>query len=117
MEGTLISFETSKIAKEKGFDLDCKTRYKPDGKVARRAMDYIMYDTYPKVAQSILQKWLRETKGIHANAIWACWTNKKYRSEVTVLGKQWPEDSLSDAIYETYEDALEAALIEALKTI
>ena len=81
MEDTLISFETAKLAKEKGFDWSVswyathkrKAPTNPDSfypelstfKNWNNNEDLNFYDRYSTPTQSLLQKWLREIYGIH----------------------------------------------------
>lgn len=66
MRESYITFETAKLAKSKGFFVNNKNTkmYKPDGKIATKAMDYMRYELYSKVTQSVLQRWLMEEFGI-----------------------------------------------------
>jgi len=128
MEDTLISFETAKSAKEKGFtEGDHKTIYTELGN--------IMYDEdgySPEVyllapSQNLLQKWLREVHKYHITI------NIKYDHstesvsgfiiKIFNLNQQFPYiwycdlHLLEDGLYQTYEEALEVGLQEALKLI
>ena len=82
--------------------------------------------------QSLLQKWLREKHNLHIqinNTVLQNLVTKKYNWAVGFLGqfdfakigvKVWEFDDTEDAIklfYNKYEEALEVALIEALKLV
>lgn len=116
MEETLIKFETSKLAVAKGFPRDAMAHYNASGKTARKATDYIMGSVYPKAPQSVLQKWLREEHNIHVAPFQL--PQRKWGYVVEEISENMSEPVKSDVIYaDTYEEALEAALIESLKTI
>lgn len=97
MQEELVTLETAKLLKEKGMFTDIE---------------------FP--TQSIVQKWLRETKDLHIEI---------YRSAVGygyVIVKAnngtWREDDDSrgpndGGEWDTYEEALEAGIREALKLI
>lgn len=119
MQEQLISFETAKLAKEKGFDISSDKGYYThgesvlklwtDGENWNNQKDFLCYCP----TQSLLQKWLRE---IH-----------KISVEVHVGEDEWEVEIFSiigfsimissGVIYETYEEALELGLQEALKLI
>tara|TARA_R110001606_G_scaffold391495_1_gene559642 strand:+ start:65 stop:349 length:285 start_codon:yes stop_codon:yes gene_type:complete len=93
MKEQLITFETAKLAKEKGFELNGYT------------------NDIEAPTQSLLQKWLREEHEIHLTVTsisqesWQCHITKIGDS----LGKKYFED------FYNYEEALEKGLMEALK--
>lgn len=65
MEDQLISFETAKLAKEKGFEEKTKTWYNFSGlSVSGEQSQYPSNDkrfpSYSRPTQSLLQRWLRE---------------------------------------------------------
>ena len=101
MEDTRINFETAKLAKEKGCNLEnCTCGGYPD---------CICYDK--RISQSLLAKWLREEHNIHLIA---------YKN-INIDGYDWcyiTTDGITNInSYKTYEEALELGLIEALKLI
>lgn len=130
MEETKIGYKLAKLAKEKGFDLECIYRYQPRefGKKGvtplRSAMGGVKYDwnhfCYSDYAsaptQSLLQKWLRKKHNLHVNPsynhldnngsymVWFFDQNKNH-SDVWYDG------------YSSYEQALENGLIRALNMI
>ena len=118
MEEQLISFETAKLAKEKGFDWLVDTYY----------LGSVRYDTIePKSynknkikvsapTQSLLQKWLREEHSLHIELTPTVikegyWYSCVYHLEefYTIL-----VDRKKDL---SYEEALEAGLKKALELI
>jgi len=104
MNEQLISFETAKLAKKKGFDWVVFGDYTKDG---------ILIHTTPTAkykapTQSLLQKWLREEKEIFIDVSYGN------------LNKKWYYSVSSTGFGETkkdYEEALEAGLKEALNLI
>lgn len=121
MKEQSITFETAKLAKEKGFkqrDIEVGfSYYKPDGeklKLREYGTEFIKYCT-PFCTQSLLQKWLRESHQISIK-IDDFYTDSKLKFDYNIckLGSQ--EDN-PKGLFETYEKALEEALFEALKLI
>ena len=101
MEDTRINFETAKLAKEKGCNLEnCTCGGYPD---------CICYDK--RISQSLLAKWLREEHNIHLIA---------YKN-INIDGYDWcfiTTDGITNInSYKTYEEAYEIGLQEALKLI
>ena len=101
MEDTRITFETEKLAKEKGCNLEnCTCGGYPD---------CICFDK--RVSQSLLAKWLREEHNIHLIA---------YKN-INIDGYDWcyiTTDGITNInSYKTYEEAYEIGLQEALKLI
>lgn len=131
MKEQIISFETAKLAKEKGLtDKEYSTSYYfPDGKID---LDKLMKNTINKTdnmvfyapTQTLLQKWIREEHRIHLviepsvqgdELVWDCqWIstkihNKTYKSFLP----QWATTNCCDS----YEQALEEGLVKTLKMI
>lgn len=111
MTEQLISFETAKLAKEKGYIDMSYPVYSYDG---FKILSYTnSMNVYPCSTQSLLQKWLREKHNIEVNPCHSCngeydlWTNNGNLLQVNGLYKN----------YKTYEEALEQGLQEALKLI
>lgn len=114
MKEQLISFETAKLAKEKGFYIEDQNNHIPK---------------YNLPTQSLLQKWLREVHnsfievGIHSpKNKYFTKKNLRYFVEINYYGKNFnlemtnKEDFLKTNI-KSYEEALEIGLQEALKLI
>lgn len=109
LEG-LISFETAKLAKEKGFKKLCDFSYDEDGILTGNCEQSY---NYVAPTQSLLQKWLREKHDIHI-------TITSISQESWQYHIQKPKDKLGDNYeedFENYEEALEVGLQEALKLI
>ena len=136
MKEQLISFEASKLAKDKGFNLEVYNAYRGDNKnlvdlgdvwhygceggmeLEEWFYDYNSYSHRLLISaptQSLLQRWLREVHDISIK-VDDYYYNSKVRYDVNVskLGSQ--EDN-TKGVYETYEQALEAGLLEGLKLI
>ncbi len=89
----LISFETAKLAKEKGFNEQCSAP-----------------------TQSLLQKWLREVHNIHVNVSYGLTFTFKINGDLK--GNDYVDYSNIEEYWSrTYEEALEKGLIEGLKLI
>ena len=129
MEDQLISFETAKLAKEKGF-WGIFLLYKKDGTTWNSCFlgEDEFKECYPAPTQSLLQKWLREKHNFHI----------EIKSNSHSQGNQGLWEYLTTPIFEkghilnyldtskrqgngcglnTYEDCLEEALMVALKLI
>ena len=113
MNEQLISLETSKLAKEKGFD-----RIKIVSKNNIEA-------AYNAPTQSLLQKWIREVHNIHINIDYGCGItlrNEYYQYSYSLedINKAEEEErfeQFAGEIYPTYEASLEAGLYNALLLI
>jgi hypothetical protein len=92
-----ISFETAKLAKEKGFKGIC-------------FQDEMGGDIFP--TQALLQKWLREEHNIHIMIFPSLDLTEYY---VDVISKE--DRTFIDTPHNTYEEALEQGLVEALELI
>ena len=117
MEEQLISFETAKLAKEKGFNISGINIYENENLLCDVEFKNWNNGTLCLLAptQSLLQKWLREkhqlfitvnAKGVIDEIVWY--------NNVTIRTKK---DHKFENYYRTYEEALEVGLLEALKLI
>ena len=113
MQETIVSFKTAKLAKEVCFnDLDSK-QYSEDG---LEPIKGFVYNGISAPTQALLQKWIREIHGLHINIdlgigwgyqlIHAGWTKKPFS-----------EKFVDEKNFNTYEEALEEALYQALLLI
>lgn len=124
MEDTRVTFETAKLAKEKGFKIPTTVMYKGNEKsyghnnewgIDEKRLDgkfpYTNQQWYSIPTQSFLQKWLREEHNIHLIA---------YKN-INIDGYDWcyiTTDGITNInSYKTYEEAYEIGLQEALKLI
>lgn len=123
MTEEFVTLETAKLLKEKGFNEYCKNVI-DIGNILRVTL-YRTNSNLPKQCfslptQSLAQRWLRETKNLHIEI---------YRSAVgygyaivKADNGTWQEDDDSKGtndggLWDTYEEALEAGLVECLKLI
>ena len=121
----LVSFETAKLAKEKGFYERSGTWYdKNDGRV-NAFFPNCEYDCKALIenriifihSQSLLQRWLREVHKLHVEILLTDNAPyKQYYYRIMEIGKYF---SLShDGVYkDTYEETLEIGLYKALELI
>ncbi len=129
MKEQLITFETAKLAKEKGFDELTLNLYVVDPDVrtvkannnGRTNSNYIErkdYKVYSRPTQSLLQKWLRDKHFIYVSVIPSYIGNDfKKRLYFELSFNKYIRQVLGSGYKETYEEALEEGLIEALKLI
>lgn len=126
MTEELVTLETAKLLKEKGFDWKCERTISCD-KIIRRwnrpqdmsccteidgeLVEFLCPTLY------VAQKWLRETKDLH---IGICYSHKLfwYYEIMSVSNHVLVGLANRPSIhYNTYEEALEAGIQEALKLI
>ena len=123
MTEEFVTLETAKLLKEKGFNEYCKNVIDIDNIL--RVTLYRTNSNLPKQCfslptQSLAQRWLRETKNLHIEI---------YRSAVgygyaivKADNGTWQEDDDSKGtndggLWDPYEEALEAGLVECLKLV
>ncbi len=129
MNEDYVSLEVARLLKEKGFDSHYSTYfYKKKLQISvpykgQEQKYWLQKDVYPKPTLYMAQKWLRETKGIY---IWVepvighRWTVSFCDLNVCAEESDWIERELHKdgyPIYDSYEDALNAGILEALKSI
>lgn len=123
MKEQVISFETANLAKKKGFDLEVQYTYADDEGNADFFDDWENWnsyeDDYSAPTQSLLQKWIREKHEIdifiepfHIDKKSYYVLHGVYNSYET---RNFPVGDRPT--FDTYEQALEVALQEALKLI
>ena len=143
MEEQLISYETAKLAKEKGFDEKVYREYDKSGylRCTSKSADVVLgpYDEllksteYPAPTQSLLQRWLREVHncfidilphrdGDSKNKQWKSKKDVFWTVEVDYYGKNFEINLTNNADFtqhfnKTYEEALEIGLYQALLLI
>lgn len=126
MEETLISFETAKLAKEKGYiNRECKQfnrigthTYESTCSVkVANDLNFVI----PRPTQSLLQKWLRDIHKLHIYIETTPEFDKtqgsKYKSAVAVAFQPFRWTTAHYYLGDTYEEALEAAIFKALSLI
>lgn len=129
MTEEFVTLETAKLLKEKGFKEDVFTFYEVDCVEG----DMILSETYDESenfnekndclsapTQSLAQKWLRETKNIHI-CVYNCACGYGYEiskaDNGTHITSSVYEGTNDGGEWDTYEEALESGLQEALKLI
>lgn len=122
----IVTYEVAKLAKEKGFDVPTAEFYNDDGNIGcyPRAFNHNEFPDgdYAAPTQSLLQRWLREEKGL-------CISVEAYPT-LAIMGKvcfAWVIKSGSDGhfmetndsfqTFSTYELALEDAIKYALENL
>ena len=119
MNEQLISFETAKLAKEKGFKLGSGWQIRSlfnikDGTTfCEKTIETPEY-ACERCTQSLLQKWLRDKYCIHVEIIWVDTLSDIYVYHISTTNNATRPDSI---FYHSYEEALEFGLQEALKLI
>lgn len=125
----LVSFETAKLAKEKGFNLNFPTAvYTEEGDlwISQNLLnERITGKPFPKIlftapTQSLLQKWLREVHHIFLHVVT---DNEKYdfhgwdMIHPISINEDIREIGGEPCRYNSWEEALEIGLQEGLKLI
>lgn len=123
MEEQLISFETAKLAKEKGFDgycYDCFNSYgclnsngwceyiQDNDTILPFKSSALKKEDFLRPTQSLLQKWLREEHNINVYCVPTEIDETKWYNNIASSYKVYTG---------TYEEALEKALYHMLKLI
>lgn len=133
MQEQLVTFETAKLAKDKGFTLDGDNKcYIPNGQLFPSSFAVSNYDAaiareFTKFVyaptQSLLQRWLREVHklDIQIEPVWGNF-NMTIREYCTWIPYTKEEDELdpedeAPEYFSTYELALEKSLKDALNLI
>lgn len=125
MKDQLILFETAKLAKERGFDINTTSNCwvkTLDGDIIHnserkdtpehdRSEQYLMQPT-----QTLLQKWLREEHDISVS-IETEWHGGQFYYGVYIWDGFNDDENLEGFIFPLYEDALEKGLVVGLKLV
>lgn len=123
MTEELVTLETAKLLKEKGFNEYCKNVIANNGvlhKTLYRTNNDLPKVCYSRPTQTIVAKWLRETKNVHIciynNACGYGYEISKADNGTHISNdlKDGPNDG---GQWDTYEEALEAGIQEALKLV
>lgn len=134
MKEQRITFETAKLAKEKGFkeytfyryvlgynsikeDKELKPWFKEDSMYLLRGVDNSQPHLCVAPTQSLLQKWLREKFHIYCRVATNSLTCHFPMNEIADVDGTQMKGPSPLVIYKTYEEALEIGLQEALKLI
>lgn len=118
MKEEIVKYATAKLAKEKGFDIECSIYYAENGKLYTRlglsAEGIKVAKTVKAPTQSLLQRWLREIYNIDLWFGELDSPNKYHVEDIvrrnTVIGSVFGGSK-------SYEEALERGLVEALNLI
>ena len=108
MTEELVTLETAKLLKEKGFQ---QRKY-----FINVSTLYHCYKYLSVPPQSIAQKWLRENHSIHIAVDFNQYGRWYYRL-YDIEDYDFLSETEVDKIYKSYEEALEAGIEEALKHI
>jgi len=133
MQEELITFETAKLAKEKGLDLEfCNVGWHGDfGDLKGDNYPFLgTYSFYKSIycnnkdeyqiqrpTQSLLQKWLREIHNIHLLVEPYYDEQKLLVYGFDLITERTEEETIAEKGFKTYEDALEIGLQEGLKLV
>ena len=130
MEDTRVTFETAKLAKEKGFNTLCYDAFNSKGNLYSNGWCEYLYDNKVEIpfrsgvlesqdilapTQSLLAKWLREEYNIIVLVDYEGIDGYYYKFYSYKEGNK--NYDASDKNYNTYEEAYEIGLQEALKLI
>lgn len=114
MTEKLISLETAKLAKEKGFWISiCPFEWVTDSGVPTKSGGI---ENYQLVPQSLLQKWLRDVKKQDIE-ITTAGLSGNYYCFVPQTGWGYIYEGTNIKAFPSYEEALEAGLLESLKLV
>ena len=133
MEEQLISFETAILAKNKGFNERCYVYFYTDRYERELGMRLCNYKSLHGVTnstrnsdliecaaptQSLLQKWLRDKHNIIVTSDPITGFSKcKHSWHIYQFSNIWYLSKFTAVCYNSYEEALEVGLQEALKLI
>lgn len=117
IEDQLISFETAKLSKEKGFDLKVPHCYN----LIVNQLDDTEWDviinwndnktkTFSAPTQALLQRWLREKHKLHLYITW-------YGVFEVYVARDKIAPEITEDGFDTYEEALEQGLLIGLNLI
>ena len=116
-----VSFDTAKMLKEAGFDVPCFNQYTERGTIWHCDCPENFNKSQCVTScptQALAAKWLREVHH-YAVCVWYSAEHKKWfyahgNLDNTMFDEEY---SISDFIYDSYEQALEAGLCEVIKLI
>jgi hypothetical protein len=126
----ICTYEVCKLAKEKGFPQDvfgtCEMKsscYLEDGRFHKGGCICPIDEAYTAPTQSLLQRWLREEKGVTIcvdifDDGWFFDISTFYKQDTGIYEVDIPYKSSNvSPVYDTYELALEDALKYALENL
>ena len=112
IEESYVSFETARLLKEAGFDVPCDNYYDKDGFFRGD------FKAYMCPTQALAARWLREARH-YVICAWLAIEEKKWFYAYGDTDDMFLtyDYAISDAIYDTYEEAMEAGLKNCLELI
>lgn len=122
MNEDYVSYEEAKLLKQNGFDWYCRALYAPNSEVLSHSLgvsNTYDVDVYAAPTLYMAQKWLRVEKDIHI-MIDACASGyyavlwKTNGTFIKTLVDKGPNDG---GVWDTFEEALQTGILEALKLI
>ena len=133
MELQLVNKETAVLAKELGFDWNCKNAYNSEGK-RESSRDFTGEETFTKEdiqnafdneyivylapEQELLAKWLRDVHKTHIEVLFNGSESFYYWiKELIPFGKEIDSTMEEECNWKTYEEAMEAGLKVALEDL
>ncbi|EXZ16684.1 hypothetical protein M067_4946 [Bacteroides fragilis str. J-143-4] len=123
MTEELVTLDTAKLLKEKGFDEPCSIAINiEDGRkyISNRTNSEMPRKVCTQPTQSIAHKWLRETKNIHI-CVYNCACGYGYEiykaDNGTHIASSTYKGTNDGGKWNTYEESLEAGIKECLKLI
>lgn len=117
----ICTYEVCKLAKEKGFDVQTFDWYDYTGNYHKGVIPHELhecprYKEYYAPTQSLLQRWLREEKGLHIS-IPLHKGEYKYFWAIDSLNRKKKVEDIAYNLFDTYELALEDGLKYALENL
>lgn len=111
MTEELVTLETAKLLKEKGFP---QRKYLINVSTLHNCYKYLSVPP-----QSVVQRWLRETKDLHITIYNSAsgYTYDISKADMGTVLYCFPEGPNDGGNWDTYEEALEAGILKCLKLI
>ena len=121
IEESYVSFDTAKLLKEAGFDVPCTSQYTEGKCIWNVGYPYNFNQDefgYSRPTQALAARWLREAHH-YAVCVWYSAEDEKWFYAYGNLDNMMfnEEYSISDLIYDSYEQALEAGISFTLKNL
>jgi hypothetical protein len=126
MTSELITFETAKLAKEKGFIEACDAAFQPKGDGYTTSYGPPVFSNanihpkmYARPTQDLLERWFREKHALMPGQIPIVRNGvvTSYMAVVVKINKIVWNEKLDQTEYTSFELAREAALLHALKLL
>ena len=119
MKDELISFETAKLAKEKGFRIYTNNVYDFKGRLNTMSLIRSVSESIAAPTQSLLQRWLREVHGLELYTQTSIGKSYHIYAILTPGASDWLDGEVKviNKHFKTYEESIEVGLLEALKII